>query len=107
MRCSDPETNLFNDLPPESATEWAQTLQIQPAADWDDVVTYGAWKTVPSVYLVCEGDRCIPAAVQLQMAALAGSRVERCAAGHMPMLSVPERVVELVRGAVEEEEVGR
>ena len=38
------------------------------------------------------------------MAALAGSKVERCAAWHMPMLSVPERVAEVVRGVVDEVE---
>ena len=101
MRCLDPEFFLFGDLPPEEATEWVKALQIQPAAGWDDTVTYGVWKDVPSIYLVCEGDRCIPAALQLQMAEMAGSKVERCAAGHMSMLSMPEKVVEVVRAAVE------
>ena len=102
MHCADPKNNLFGDLVPEEATKWTKALQIQPAAGWDDTVTYGAWKDVPSVYLVCEGDACIPPEMQLQMAEMAGSEVEKCAAGHMPMLSMPERVVEVVRAAVEE-----
>ena len=101
MHCKDPEKMLFGDLASEEATKWTKTLQMQPAAGWDDTVTYGVWKDVPSVYLVCEGDACIPAAVQLQMAERAGSKVERCAAGHMPMLSMPDRVVEVVRAAVD------
>ena len=100
MRCVDPEKSLFGDLPPEEAAKWAKDLQIQPADGWDDVVTYGAWKDVPSVYLVCEGDACLPPAMQLQMAERAGSSVEKCAAGHMPMISVPEKVVEVVVAAV-------
>ena len=100
MRCLDPEKTLFGDLPPEEAAKWAKILQVQPAEGWDDVVTYGAWKIVPSVYLVCEGDACLPPTMQLQMAERAGSSVEKCAAGHMPMISVPEKVVEVVVAAV-------
>ena len=104
MYCQDPEKLFFNDLSPEEAAKWAKTLQMQPAAGWDDVVTYGAWKDVPSVYLVCENDAALPAELQLKFAEMAGSRIERCAAGHMPMLSVPDRVVEVVRNAVESSE---
>ena len=71
-------------------------MQSQPASDWDETVTYCGWKDVPSVYLVCEGDGCIPLPMQLQMAESAGSVIEKCAAGHMPMLSMPEKVVEIV-----------
>jgi len=38
----------------------------------------------------------------VQLAELAGSRIERCAAGHMVMLSMPEKVVELVKSVAEE-----
>ena len=100
MRCVDPEKSLFGDLPPEEATKWVEALQIQPADGWDDVVTYGAWKDIPSVYLVCESDACIPTAMQLQMAERAGSSVVKCAAGHMPMISMPERVVEVIVAAM-------
>jgi len=32
---------------------------------------------------------------------MAGSKVERCAAGYMVVLSMPERVVEVIVGAAE------
>ena len=54
---------------------------------------------MPSVYLVCENDGCIPPPMQLQMAESAGSKVEKCKAGHMPMISVPERVAEVIMQA--------
>lgn len=99
MHCVTPDKVLFNDLDEEVAQTWVKKLQTQPAADWDDTVTYGGWKDVPSVYLVCEGDACIPPPMQLQLAETAGSKIEKCAAGHMVILSMPEKVVEVVKNA--------
>ena len=59
---------------------------------------------MPSVYLVCENDACLPAPMQLQMAEIAGSKIEMCKAGHLPMISVPERVAEVIMQAVREME---
>ena len=99
--CKEPERLLFNDLGDEDKEEWLTALAPQPARDWDDVITYAGWKDVPCVYLVCGRDQVIPPAMQVQWAESIGARVERCEAGHMPMLSVPERVVEVIMGAVE------
>ncbi|KAK4690877.1 hypothetical protein P7C71_g6011, partial [Lecanoromycetidae sp. Uapishka_2] len=102
MNCVTPEKILFNDLDHEAAQKWAKTLQTQPATGWDGMVTYCGWREVPSVYLMCENDNCIPPPMQLQMAEMAGSRIERCAAGHMLMLSMPEKAVEIVKSAADE-----
>ncbi|MCJ1353416.1 MAG: hypothetical protein MMC33_003402 [Icmadophila ericetorum] len=99
MHCAAPEKLLFNDLDESTAQNWIKTLKPQPAADWDDTITYCGWKDVPSVYLICEGDAVIPPPMQQQLAGLAGSKVETCASGHMPMLSMPEKVVEVIKGA--------
>lgn len=96
LHCLTPEKLLFNDLDDETAKTWVKKLQSQPASDWDDAITYCGWKDVPSVYLVCEGDRCVPAPVQLQLAETAGSQIEKCAAGHMATVSMPEKVVEVI-----------
>lgn len=56
---------------------------------------------VPSVFLVCEADRLLPAELQVQLAGLAGSEVIKCSAGHMIQLSAPEKVVEIVKGVLE------
>ena len=101
MHCLTPEKLLFNDLDEKTAKAWVEKLQSQPASDWDDTVTYCGWKDVPSVYLVCEGDACIPPPMQLQLAETAGSKIEKCAAGHMAMVSMPEKVVELIVEAAE------
>ena len=99
MRCKAPRDLFFNDLDNEAAKHWIAKLQTQPAEGWDRKVTYCGWRKVPSVYLVCEKDQCIPAPLQLQMAEIAGSEVETCEAGHMPMISLPERVVDVIAQA--------
>lgn len=75
-------------------------LQTQPSEDYDRDTRYCGWREVPSVYLVCKSDGCIPVALQRQFAELAGSKVEECEAGHMVMLSMPDRVVEVIKDAI-------
>jgi hypothetical protein len=76
-------------------------LRPQPAADWDAEIAYCGFKDVPSVYLVCEGDRLLPIDLQLNFASTAGSEIIRCEAGHMIHVSMPEKVVEVVKGVLE------
>ncbi|KAH8805981.1 Alpha/beta hydrolase fold-1 [Xylogone sp. PMI_703] len=101
LNCVDPRHNLFNDLDDEAAQKWIDALQCQPAAGWDDTVTYCGWRDVESTYLVCEGDQIMKAPLQLQFAELAGSKIERCSAGHMVNVSMPEKVVGVVKMAAE------
>jgi hypothetical protein len=76
---------------PNGRRFWNCSLQ-----GWDGTTTYCGWEDVPSIYLLCEKDAVLPEAVQLQMAGLAGSELVRCGAGHMPMLSMPGMVVEII-----------
>jgi len=99
MNCATPEKLLFNDMSEEDAATWAKVLKPQPATGWDGTVSYAGWKDVPSVYLVCENDQCIPPSLQEQLAGMAGSKVEKCNAGHMVMLSMPEKVVAVIKDA--------
>ena len=96
MHCLDPREILFNHLDDTAAKTWIEKLQSQPASDWDGTITYCGWRDVPSVYLVCEGDVCIPPSMQLQLAEMAGSKVEKCWGGRMPMISMPTAVVEVI-----------
>ena len=74
-------------------------LRSQPAEGWNGVIPYGGWKEIPSVYLVCDGDKAIPPSLQEQFAGLAGSEIERCDADHMPMIGAPDRVAEVIKAA--------
>jgi len=96
LTCAMPEKILFNDLDDADKEKWTKALKPQPSRDWDGTITYCGWKDVPSVYLVCESDGAIPPPLQLQLAGMAGSQIEKCDAGHMPMLSMPDRVVEVI-----------
>jgi pimeloyl-ACP methyl ester carboxylesterase len=83
------------------AQTWLAKLQCQPAEGWNDVITYGAWKEIPSIYLVAEEDKLLPPEIQAQCAAMAGSEVLGVKAGHMLMLSQPEKCLEMILKAVE------
>ncbi|KAJ5594596.1 uncharacterized protein N7459_000804 [Penicillium hispanicum] len=98
--CAQPEILLFNDIPDEERSKWLTALKPQPSQGWDDVVAYTGWKHVPSVYLICEEDKALPVPLQEQLAALANSKIERCNAGHLPHLSQPKRVLEVIKTAI-------
>ncbi|KAK6828723.1 hypothetical protein RU639_003737 [Aspergillus parasiticus] len=100
LHCVQPEQTLFNDLDEEEKGKWLEVLKPQPAQGWNAATTYAGWRDVKSVYLVCEKDQVVPAFLQEELAGLAGSRIERCSAGHMPHLSQPSRVVEVIKDAV-------
>ncbi|KAK0507076.1 hypothetical protein JMJ35_010534 [Cladonia borealis] len=101
LRCRTPETLLFNDLDEEAAKGWAKKLQSQPASDWEGRVVYCGWRDISSVYLVCEGDQYMKPINQLLSALGTKSKIEKCAAGHMPMISMPEKVVEVIAMAAQ------
>ncbi|KAJ5703611.1 hypothetical protein N7493_011536 [Penicillium malachiteum] len=95
--CAQPEVLLFGDLQEDEKAQWLAALKPQPAQGWDDTVRYTGWKDVPSTYLICEGDNALPVPLQEQLASLAGSTIERCSAGHLPMLSQPGAVVDVIK----------
>jgi len=101
MACASPEKLLFNDLTDADRDHWMKALQPQPAAGWGGAVTYCGLRDVLSVYLLCEKDALLPAALQMQFAERTGGRIEKCGAGHMVMLSMPEKIVEVIVGAME------
>ncbi|KAG4441146.1 hypothetical protein IFR05_003367 [Cadophora sp. M221] len=86
MNCVDPKRTLFNDMDEKSTAKWMKELSSQPARGWGLATEYVGFREAPSI----------------ELAGLAGSRVERCAAGHMPMLSMPDTVVDVIVGAAKE-----
>jgi pimeloyl-ACP methyl ester carboxylesterase len=61
-------------------------------------VAAAAWKDKPSTYVVCTQDQAIHPDVQRFFAGRCTSTVE-LPASHSPMLSMPDRVAEILRGA--------
>ena len=66
-----------------------------------DRVTNAAWRTKPSWYAVTDEDRIISPALQREIAARIGARVQFLRAGHLPFLSRPKETAEVILAAVE------
>ncbi|KAH9207871.1 hypothetical protein DL95DRAFT_415265 [Leptodontidium sp. 2 PMI_412] len=90
MHCVDLKHTLFNDIDEEKTAKWMKELRCQPARGWGLTTKYAGFEEALSVYL------------QMELAKLAGSRVEKCATGHMLMLSMPDKVVDVIIGAAKE-----
>ena len=56
----------------------------------------------PSTYLICESDQACPRRYQETFAKMAKSKVERCTAGHSPMLSQLDMLVKKIEMALVE-----
>ena len=90
------EVDLFyGDVPADQAAAAALRLRPQAAASFGQPVTAAAWRDVPSTYVVCTEDRCIPAAAQRAWAERCTEVVE-LASSHSPFLSRPGEVAELL-----------
>ena len=59
---------------------------------------YAAWRYIPTTYVLCESHRCIPLRAQESMVASTEGKVRnvRLSSGHVPMLSMPERLVDIL-----------
>lgn len=69
--------------------QWALSqLRPQPAAAFAEPVPAPAWQLVPSTYILCTLDRCLPLERQQHFAAKAGA-ILQLEASHSPFLSQP------------------
>ena len=59
-----------------------------------------AWKTIPSWYMVAANDRIIPPEAERAMAKRAGAKTVEVKSSHVPMMSQPKKVVDLILSAV-------
>jgi len=96
----DPTYALHNDTSADVAAYWALYTTHSDLAAFATPLKYVAWRHIPTTYLLCELDKCIPLHVQEGMFALTEGTVKtvRLPSGHMPMLSMPEKLVDILRG---------
>jgi len=73
----------------------------QPLATFGDVTGVPAWKTLPSWYLVAADDEAITPAAERQFAARMGATTVEIPASHVPMISHPGDVAQLIKTAAE------
>jgi pimeloyl-ACP methyl ester carboxylesterase len=60
-----------------------------------------AWKSFPSWYLVTQSDQAIPPDAQRLFAKRMGATVVEVNSSHLPMVSHPDEVVELIETAAQ------
>ncbi|KAH7467904.1 hypothetical protein FOMA001_g15570 [Fusarium oxysporum f. sp. matthiolae] len=96
LSCPYPRNLLYGDFSDEEASEWLPGLQHQADRGWATKVQYWGWREVPSVYIICEGDRILPVELQERFAGLTGSEIMRVDAGHMVQLSQTEKVAGII-----------
>ncbi len=77
---------------------------VQQPLHWsslDEVMGVPAWKSLPSWFLVADGDQVIPPDVQRHFAARMGATTVEVSTNHVAMVSHPDEVLQLIRTAVE------
>ena len=96
----DPHYALHNDTSADVAAYWSSHTTHSDLVAFATPLKYAAWRHMPTTYLLCELDRCLPPHVQEGMLALTEGlvRTVRLPSGHMPMLSMPEKLVDILRG---------
>lgn len=94
---ADRRTEMFyNDVRPRAAA-WAQNRLLPSSfAAFTEHLTAAAWRHIPSTYIACERDQCLPPQMQEAMAQRA-ERIHRLPAGHSPMLSQPKALAEIIK----------
>ncbi|KAK2811949.1 hypothetical protein FQN50_001656 [Emmonsiellopsis sp. PD_5] len=90
---------LYHDSPPSQAAKFAAKLLPHSRSIYTTPLTYPGYKHVSATYILCTKDRAIPLATQKAMVAALGEglvNTETFHSGHSPMLSMPEKVTEVI-----------
>jgi pimeloyl-ACP methyl ester carboxylesterase len=82
----------------EKKLVWA--TQCVPAPDLFNAKVGGtAWKSKPSWYIVAKNDRTVHPDMERFVAKRMGAKVTEVASSHVPMLSHPDLVIDVIRTA--------
>jgi pimeloyl-ACP methyl ester carboxylesterase len=86
------------DAVPEQKVVWA--THFAPAADlFDQKVEGTAWKSKPSWYVVAKNDRAVHPDLERYLAKRMGATTIEVESSHVPMLSSPSIVLDMIRKA--------
>jgi pimeloyl-ACP methyl ester carboxylesterase len=100
-----PEDDFVNhfaaDVDPVKAKVMHAVQQPLHASALEDVMGVPAWKSLPSWFLVADGDQAIPPQAEKQFAARMGAVTVEVATNHVAMVSHPGEVVQLIKTAAE------
>ncbi|GJJ02472.1 alpha/beta hydrolase [Duganella rhizosphaerae] len=93
--------NFAQDVPPATAALIAATQGPINAKAFGDVTTVAAWKTKPSYYIAAANDRMIAPALQQAFAKKLNATTVTLKTSHVPMLSQPAKVAEVIIAAAQ------
>jgi pimeloyl-ACP methyl ester carboxylesterase len=98
-----PEDDFVNHFaadvdPVQAKVMWAVQQPLHASA-LSDVMGVPAWKSLPSWYLVAEGDQAIPPDAERQFAARMGADTIEVASNHVAMVSHPDEALERITTA--------
>src|SRR6202020_367689 len=98
-----PEDDFVNhfagDIDPVTARVMFAVQQPLAASTLEDVMGVPAWRSLPTWFLVAEGDQAIPPDAERQFAQRMGATTIEVASNHVAMVSHPDQVVELIETA--------
>jgi pimeloyl-ACP methyl ester carboxylesterase len=98
-----PEDDFVNhfaaDVDPSKARVMHAVQQPLHASALEDVMTTPAWKSLPSWFLVADGDQAIPPDAERQFAARMGATPTEVPTNHVAMVSHPDEVVTMIEMA--------
>ena len=93
--------HFASDVDPVRARVMYAVQQPLASSAFGDVMGVPSWKTLPSWYLVAADDEAIPPAVERQFAARMGATTVEISSSHVPMVSHPGDVAQLIETAAE------
>lgn len=91
-----------HDVSAEEARVMAATQKPIHSAAFAQSVPQAAWKTIPSYFLIANGDRAIKPELQRFMAKRIGAKSIEVEASHVPFLSQPKVVADFIDRAARE-----
>jgi pimeloyl-ACP methyl ester carboxylesterase len=98
-----PEDDFVNhfaaDVDPVKAKVMYAVQQPLHASSLEEVMGVPAWKSLPSWFLVADGDQAIPPDAERQFAARMGATTVEIASNHVAMVSHPEDALNLITTA--------
>ena len=98
-----PEYDFVNhfaaDVEPATAKVMWAVQQPLAASALDDVIGVPAWKSLPSWYMVADGDQAIPPEAECLFAKRMGATTVEVPTNHVAMVSHPDDVVKLIETA--------
>ena len=89
------------DVDPTKARVLYAVQQPLTGSALGEVMGFPAWKTLPSWYLVAQNDEALSADAERQFAARMGATTVEISSSHLPMVSHPNEVADLIEKAAE------